>query len=73
MITGIIERINGSLIRATFTEAPKIGDLVEVGNLKLMGEDSPPRRTDRLLPMLRDHRRYPTRRASKRHRRATHG
>ena len=37
-IIGTIERINGSLIRATFTEAPKIGDLVEVGNLKLMGE-----------------------------------
>jgi V/A-type H+/Na+-transporting ATPase subunit A len=37
-IIGIIERINGSLIRATFTGAPKIGDLVEVGNLKLMGE-----------------------------------
>ena len=37
-IIGTIDRINGSLIRATFTEAPKIGDLVEVGNLKLMGE-----------------------------------
>ena len=38
MITGIIERINGSLIRATFKDKPKIGDLVEVGNLRLMGE-----------------------------------
>jgi len=37
-IIGKIERINGSLIRATFEEEPKIGDLVEVGNLKLMGE-----------------------------------
>jgi V/A-type H+-transporting ATPase subunit A len=37
-LIGTIERINGSLIRANFTEAPKIGDLVEVGNLKLMGE-----------------------------------
>jgi V/A-type H+/Na+-transporting ATPase subunit A len=37
-ILGSIERINGSLIRANFKGAPKIGDLVEVGNLKLMGE-----------------------------------
>ncbi len=37
-ITGTIERINGSLIRSVFEEQPKIGDLVEVGNLRLMGE-----------------------------------
>ena len=37
-ILGTIERINGSLIRANFKGAPKIGDLVEVGDLKLMGE-----------------------------------
>ena len=37
-IIGNIERINGSLIIAKFDEEPKIGDLVEVGDLKLMGE-----------------------------------
>jgi V/A-type H+-transporting ATPase subunit A len=37
-LVGSIERINGSLIVAKFVEPPKIGDLVEVGNLKLMGE-----------------------------------
>jgi len=37
-IVGTIERINGSLVVAKFEEAPKIGDLVEVGNLELMGE-----------------------------------
>jgi len=37
-LTGTIERINGSLILAKFDEEPKIGDLIEVGNLKLMGE-----------------------------------
>jgi len=38
MITGTIERINGSLIRAYFEGEPKIGDLCEIGNLRLMGE-----------------------------------
>ncbi|MDH5792695.1 MAG: V-type ATP synthase subunit A, partial [Candidatus Bathyarchaeota archaeon] len=33
-----MERINGSLIIAKFEEEPKIGDLVEVGELRLMGE-----------------------------------
>ena len=37
-LAGTIERINGSLILAKFDEEPKIGDLIEVGNLKLMGE-----------------------------------
>jgi len=37
-ITGTVERINGSLVLADFREKPKIGDLVEVGELKLMGE-----------------------------------
>jgi V/A-type H+-transporting ATPase subunit A len=37
-IVGSIERINGSLIIARFDEEPKIGDLIEVGDLKLMGE-----------------------------------
>jgi len=37
-ITGTIERINGSLVLANFLEKPKIGDLVEIGELKLMGE-----------------------------------
>ncbi|MBC8224637.1 V-type ATP synthase subunit A [Candidatus Bathyarchaeota archaeon] len=37
-IVGTIERINGSLIVAHFDEAPKIGDLTEVGDLRLMGE-----------------------------------
>jgi V/A-type H+-transporting ATPase subunit A len=37
-LEGIIERINGSLIVAKFSEEPKMGDLIEVGNLKLMGE-----------------------------------
>jgi V/A-type H+-transporting ATPase subunit A len=35
---GTIERINGSLVIAKFDEEPKIGDLIEVGNLRLMGE-----------------------------------
>jgi V/A-type H+-transporting ATPase subunit A len=38
MIEGTIERINGSLVIAKFKEEPKMGDLAEVGNLKLMGE-----------------------------------
>ena len=37
-IVGTIDRINGSLIVAKFDEAPKIGDLTEVGDLRLMGE-----------------------------------
>jgi V/A-type H+-transporting ATPase subunit A len=37
-LVGTIERINGSLVVAKFEEEPKIGDLIEVGNLKLMGE-----------------------------------
>jgi len=37
-LEGSIERINGSLIVAKFGEEPKMGDLTEVGNLKLMGE-----------------------------------
>ena len=37
-LEGTIERINGSLIVGKFTVEPKMGDLVEVGNLKLMGE-----------------------------------
>jgi len=37
-LVGTIERVNGSLVVAKFEEEPKIGDLVEVGNLKLMGE-----------------------------------
>jgi V/A-type H+-transporting ATPase subunit A len=37
-LKGIIERINGSLVIAKFNEEPKMGDLIEVGNLKLMGE-----------------------------------
>jgi len=37
-LEGTIERINGSLIVAKFAEEPKMGDLIEVGNLKLMGE-----------------------------------
>jgi V/A-type H+-transporting ATPase subunit A len=37
-IEGTIERINGSLIVANFEEEPKMGDLTEVGTLKLMGE-----------------------------------
>jgi V/A-type H+-transporting ATPase subunit A len=37
-IIGNIERINGSLVIAKFDEEPKIGDLIEVGDLKLMGE-----------------------------------
>ena len=37
-IIGTIERINGSLIVAHFDEEPKIGDLTEVGDLRLMGE-----------------------------------
>ena len=38
MAQGVIERINGSLVIAKFNEEPKMGDLVEVGDLKLMGE-----------------------------------
>jgi V/A-type H+-transporting ATPase subunit A len=38
MLEGVIERINGSLVIAKFNEEPKMGDLVEVGDLKLMGE-----------------------------------
>jgi V/A-type H+-transporting ATPase subunit A len=38
MLQGVIERINGSLIIAKFEAEPKIGDLTEVGNLRLMGE-----------------------------------
>jgi len=37
-LEGTIERINGSLIIGKFNEEPKMGDLIEVGNLKLMGE-----------------------------------
>ena len=37
-LEGVIERINGSLIIGKFTDQPKMGDLIEVGNLKLMGE-----------------------------------
>ncbi|MBS7652495.1 V-type ATP synthase subunit A [Candidatus Bathyarchaeota archaeon] len=37
-LRGTIERINGSLIVARFEAEPRIGDLVEVGNLGLMGE-----------------------------------
>ncbi|MDP6457809.1 MAG: V-type ATP synthase subunit A [Candidatus Bathyarchaeota archaeon] len=37
-IIGTIERINGSLIVAHFDKEPKIGDLTEVGDLRLMGE-----------------------------------
>ena len=37
-LVGTIERINGSLVVAKFEEEPKIGDLIEVGDLKLMGE-----------------------------------
>ncbi len=37
-LVGAIERINGSLIVAKFEAEAKIGDLIEVGDLKLMGE-----------------------------------
>jgi V/A-type H+-transporting ATPase subunit A len=37
-LRGTIERINGSLVIARFKEEPKIGDLVEVGEIGLMGE-----------------------------------
>ncbi len=37
-LEGTIERINGSLIVGRFTEEPKMGDRIEVGDLKLMGE-----------------------------------
>lgn len=37
-LEGTIERINGSLIIGKFNEEPKMGDLIEVGDLKLMGE-----------------------------------
>jgi vacuolar-type H+-ATPase catalytic subunit A/Vma1 len=39
-LVGTIERINGSLVIAKFEEEPKIGDLIEVGDLRLMGEIS---------------------------------
>lgn len=35
---GSIDRINGSLVVAKFEAEPKIGDLVEIGSLRLMGE-----------------------------------
>lgn len=38
MIQGTIERVNGSLIIASFPQKPNIGDLVEVGHLRLTGE-----------------------------------
>ncbi len=37
-LEGTIERINGSLIIGKFKEEPKMGDLIEVGDLRLMGE-----------------------------------
>jgi len=37
-LAGTIERINGSLIIGKFKDQPKMGDLIEVGDLKLMGE-----------------------------------
>lgn len=37
-LRGTIERINGSLVVSRFEAEPRIGDLVEVGNLGLMGE-----------------------------------
>jgi len=37
-LKGSIERINGSLVVAKFEAEPKIGDLVEIGSLRLMGE-----------------------------------
>ncbi|KYH37574.1 MAG: putative ATP synthase [Candidatus Bathyarchaeota archaeon B23] len=37
-LRGVIERINGSLVITRFEEEPKIGDLVEVGEMGLMGE-----------------------------------
>ncbi len=37
-LRGTIERINGSLVVARFEAEPRIGDLVEVGKLGLMGE-----------------------------------
>lgn len=37
-LRGTIERINGSLVVARFEAEPRIGDLIEVGNLGLMGE-----------------------------------
>lgn len=37
-LVGKIERINGSLVVSQFEGEPKMGDLIEVGNLKLMGE-----------------------------------
>jgi len=37
-LEGTIERINGSLIVGKFKAEPNMGDLIEVGNLKLMGE-----------------------------------
>ncbi len=38
MNTGIIERINGSLIVSTFSDIVKIGDVVKIGSQGLMGE-----------------------------------
>jgi V/A-type H+/Na+-transporting ATPase subunit A len=38
ILEGTIERINGSLIIGKFEGEPNMGDLIEVGNLKLMGE-----------------------------------
>ena len=37
-LEGTIERINGSLIIGKFEDEPNMGDLIEVGDLKLMGE-----------------------------------
>ena len=37
-LEGTIERINGSLIIGKFNDEPNTGDLIEVGNLKLMGD-----------------------------------
>ena len=37
-LVGAIERINGSLVVAKFEAEAKIGDLIEIGDLKLMGE-----------------------------------
>ncbi|MBS7630358.1 V-type ATP synthase subunit A [Candidatus Bathyarchaeota archaeon] len=37
-LKGSIDRINGSLVVAKFEAEPKIGDLVEIGSLRLMGE-----------------------------------
>ncbi len=37
-IQGTVERVNGSLIVADFPQKPNIGDLCEIGDLRLMGE-----------------------------------